>query len=405
MLRINPHSDDDRFHRFGLIEWWDQHRLSAARVVVIGAGALGNEIVKNLALLGIGHVLICDKDHIENSNLSRSVLFRESDNGRPKATVAADAARAIYPGIRARPFVGDVVNGLGAGVFKWADVVLGGLDNREARLFINRQCFRLGRPWIDGAMEQINGVARVFVPEGHPACPTDEPPPCYECTMSQRDWQLLQHRRSCNGLTRDEMAGGRTPTTPTIGSIIAGLQCQELLKLLHNLPTIAGGGMSVVGLSTDVFPTRYPRKPDCTAHDQPDEILDLDAGAASITLLELLNIARDKLAAEPTLDLGRDLIDHLVCPTCSRTEPVHNSLSSISESQLPCPHCPGTRRQVVTFSSLTATSPLLERTPAQIGIPEFDILTARAGERSIALCLNADAPAVLGELFDAEIEL
>ena len=60
---------------------------------------------------------------------------------------------------------------------------------------------------------------------------------------------------------------------------------------------------------------------------------------------------------------------------------------------------------MVTFSSLTATSPLLDRTPQQIGIPEFDILTARAGERSIALCLSADAPAVLGELFDAEIEL
>ncbi|MCS7032853.1 MAG: ThiF family adenylyltransferase, partial [Phycisphaerae bacterium] len=66
--------EEDRFARFRLIGWWDQQKLGAAKVVVIGAGALGNEIIKNLALLGVGNVLICDKDRIEHSNLSRSVL-------------------------------------------------------------------------------------------------------------------------------------------------------------------------------------------------------------------------------------------------------------------------------------------------------------------------------------------
>ena len=86
---------DARFDRFKLIAWWDQQRLARARVLVAGAGALGNEIVKNLALLGVGHVLVADMDRIENSNLSRSVLYRASDNGNYKATVASDAAREI----------------------------------------------------------------------------------------------------------------------------------------------------------------------------------------------------------------------------------------------------------------------------------------------------------------------
>lgn len=67
---------------------------SAAKVLVIGAGQLGNEIIKNLALLGVGNVLIADKDCIEHSNLSRSVLYREGDIGKPKANVAADRARS-----------------------------------------------------------------------------------------------------------------------------------------------------------------------------------------------------------------------------------------------------------------------------------------------------------------------
>src|SRR5882757_2896011 len=81
-------AEDDRFHRFKLIGWWDQARLARAKVLVIGAGALGNEIIKNLAMLGVGNVLVADMDRIENSNLSRSVLYRATDNGQFKATVA-----------------------------------------------------------------------------------------------------------------------------------------------------------------------------------------------------------------------------------------------------------------------------------------------------------------------------
>jgi adenylyltransferase/sulfurtransferase len=99
VIRIAGHHTgaQDRFDRFRLIGWWDQDRLSQARVLVIGAGALGNEIVKNLALLGIGHVFVADRDRVENSNLSRSILFREQDCGRPKAEVVAQrAARPTF---------------------------------------------------------------------------------------------------------------------------------------------------------------------------------------------------------------------------------------------------------------------------------------------------------------------
>ena len=240
-LHISPaHSSaEDRFDRFRLIGWWDQSKLSAAKVLVVGAVALGNEIVKNLSLLGIGNILVADMDRVENSNLSRSVLYRESDNGRFKADVAVESAIAIYPEIRAHAFNGNVVHDLGMGAFRWADVVIAGLDNREARLMINRHCHKVNRPWIDGAIEAIAGTARVFLPGDGP---------CYECTMSQTDWKLLQARRSCNLLSRSEMEQGKTPTTPTIASIIAAVQCQEAVKLLHGMPTIAGQGLGFRGV-------------------------------------------------------------------------------------------------------------------------------------------------------------
>ena len=63
--------------------------MQNAKVLVIGAGALGNEVIKNLALMGVGYIFIVDFDKIEAANLSRSVLFREQDNNRSKAEVVA----------------------------------------------------------------------------------------------------------------------------------------------------------------------------------------------------------------------------------------------------------------------------------------------------------------------------
>src|SRR5258707_4418030 len=281
---------DDRFNRFKLISWWDQDRLRNAKVLVIGAGALGNELLKNLSLLGVGNVLVADMDRIENSNLSRSVLYRARDNGQLKATAAARAAKEIYPDQRVQAFNGNVVYDLGLGVFRWADIVLGGLDNREARLAITRACWKLNNPWIDGAIEAIQGTARVFVPDGQA-----QAAPCYECTMSETDWRLLNLRRSCNLLTRQEMEHGKTPTTPTISSIIAGVQTQEAVKILHGMESFPGKGWVFAGLSADSYQVEFQRKEDCYSRDPLNEVISLDARADSITVREILEKARQLL--------------------------------------------------------------------------------------------------------------
>ena len=125
--------NEDRFHRFGLIHWWDQRAIAAAKVLVVGAGALGNEILKNLALLGFRKTLVVDLDHIEHSNLSRSILYRAADVGRSKAQVAAEATTAIYDDAVVHPLDANILYDVGLGVFDWADIIIAGLDNREAR--------------------------------------------------------------------------------------------------------------------------------------------------------------------------------------------------------------------------------------------------------------------------------
>ena len=172
----NSDFEEDQYSRLRLIPWWNQDRLKTATIMVVGAGAIGNELIKNLTLLGIGRILVFDMDDIENTNLTRSILYRRCDVGRYKAEVAVERAMEINPDVKAKAFVSNIIDDVGLGVFRRMDVVLGGLDNREARLHINQSCYHVNRPWIDGAIEALNGFARVFVP-GHGAC--------YECTMTR----------------------------------------------------------------------------------------------------------------------------------------------------------------------------------------------------------------------------
>lgn len=384
-----PAAAEDRFSRFRLIGWWDQEKLRQARVLVIGAGALGNEILKNLALLGFANIAIVDLDTIEASNLSRSILYRDSDIGRPKAAAAADAVRNIFPEAKVQAIAADAVNGLGLGVFGWADLVLAGLDNREARLWINRACWKLKKPWVDGAIEGINGVARVFLPGA---------PPCYECTLGETDWAILNRRMSCNLLRLETSSEGKVATTPTISSIIAGLQVQEAVKLLHGLPVLAGHGFIFEGLNHTSYKVEYTENPDCMSHYVFEELVTLPEASRELPLSRLLERARRDLSAqEVVLEFSRDVIHKLACPVCGAEEDLFAAVGTVSYGSGRCPAC-GQMRTVVTAHSFTGAEPFGNRTPEQMGLPPFDVFVARSAEREIAYVIGGDAGAVLGPL-------
>lgn len=379
---------EGRFARLELIEWWDQPRLAAARVLVIGAGALGNELLKNLALLGVGNVLVADLDRIENSNLSRSVLYRAADCGKLKAEVAAERAREIYPDMKTQPFHGNVVYDLGLGIYRWADVILGGLDNREARVAINRGAARAGRVWIDGAIERLDGVARVFDPALGP---------CYECTMSDVDWKMLEARRSCALLTRDEMEQGKVPTTPTTASVVAGIQIQEAVKLLHGMPTLSGQGFVFDGTYHQSYTVTYTRLADCPSHEADEPVVVLPWRTGETTVRTLLERVRNDLGADAVIEVNNDLLSGLECSHCQVIEPLLSSLGKVTESQGRCPDC-GQHRTPQVYHTIDGTEEFLDRTLAEIGVPLWDIVAGRLGMSQKFYEFAGDAPDLLGPL-------
>lgn len=381
---------EGRYHRQALMPWWDQARVADARILVIGAGALGNEILKLLALIGSGFTLIYDPDRIERSNLSRSVLFRQTDEGQPKAEVAARRMREMNPDVRAHAIVDNVLARAGLGVFAWADVVIGAVDNREARVFINSACARTGKMWVDGAIEALSGVVRVFAPDRGP---------CYECTMNATDRKLLAERRSCALLARDAVLRGHVPTSAVAASVIGAMQVQEAIKLVHGQPTLMGEGLHVDGLVSEISRVAYPRRADCPGHDALGEITRLGAGIAEVTLGALLERAEARLGAGAVLDLSRDVIVRLTCPQCGASAPGGAALGAVRESHAACPSCKAHRVVEIASSIGRDTGIDLAQTPAALGLPPLDVIVARQGlERQEAWLFDGDAAAVLGPL-------
>jgi molybdopterin/thiamine biosynthesis adenylyltransferase len=383
-------SAEDRYHRQTLIDWWDQQRVRGARILVIGAGALGNEILKLLALIGSGWTLVYDPDRIERSNLSRSVLFREADEGQPKATVAVRQMREINPDVQGHAVCENVLAKAGLGVFLWADVVIGAVDNREARVFINSACARTQRSWVDGAIEGLSGIVRVFAP--HRGA-------CYECTMNGTDRKLLAERRSCALLARDAVLRGHVPTSAVAASIVGGMEVQEAIKVVHGQPTLTGEGLHLDGLFGEVSRVAYPRRDDCPGHEDLGPIEPLGLGVADVTLGSLLARAEAALGPGASLDLSRDVIVQWSCPSCDDTSSGGAVLGMVRESQAACPRC-GAHRTIEIASSVSRDGQIdLALTPAQLGLPPFDIIVARQGmERQVAWLFDADARAVLGPL-------
>ncbi len=359
-LEIN----DDRYDRLKLIGWWNQDRLQASRVLVVGAGALGNEVVKNLVLVGVGNLSIVDFDRIEMSNLSRAVFFRDEHCGRPKAIVVAEMARQLNPDCRVVGWPVDVTADIGLGLVREMDVVIGCVDNREARLWINRMCWKVGVPWIDGGIQEISGVAKTYCPPAGA---------CYECTMTENDFRLMHLRYSCPLLKREDLQQGKVPTAPTIASFVGALQAQEALKLIHGREVGSGIGLIFNGDANHFYRTTFPRREDCLAHETYDDVISTPLTSSSL-VRDVFEWTEQRLGlVADSLELDRDFLIEFRCENCHQSAAVEQCTNKISHRAAQCPVCLNVRVPQTT-NRIERGDRLADYRLSQLGVPTRDIV-------------------------------
>lgn len=235
------------------IDWWDQSRLREAKLMVAGSGAIGNETLKNLALMGFRHVFVVDFDEIEPSNLSRAVLFRQEDVGKRKVEVAAHRVKelAVDPEFHVEWYHGDLIQDLGPSIYAEMDIVLGCLDNVGARIAIDRCCRLVGIPWIDAGINELGLSVSFFDPKS---------PVSYESTLSKEAVQNANKRNSCFGFKTKAAKEGRVATTQIAGTLVSGLQVQETVKYLCGKEVPVGKRLFFQGITNQLDIFGYPTR-------------------------------------------------------------------------------------------------------------------------------------------------
>lgn len=383
---------------FTLLSWFKKDKVRNARVLVAGAGALGNEVVKNLALFGVGHIYVCDFDQIEISNLTRSVLFREEDafSHAYKAEVVARRAMEINPQIKVTPIVGNLFSEVGFGLYRSVDVIIGCLDSRLARYLLNRLAMRAGKTWVDGSIENLTGVVRVYAPGVS----------CYECGLSRDEFNNIMLRTGCADVVRTQTSAGRVATTPISASIVGAMQVQEAMKVIHTeegepapFKTLAGKMWRFEGMTNSVKTYSFSSwKNTCPAHEQWADVIKCDALSATMSVGKVLEILKTQLGVNA---LEINMRNNKFVEKIISDRPEKEFDIRIPESQLDKYITEHEELRKLSYRTLfhkcfieniDASFPYPEMTLQEIGIPPFDVLQVSTDRGQFFVELSADAP-------------
>lgn len=363
---------------------FEQQRVSAAHVMVVGCGALGNEVLKNLVLLGVGHIVAIDFDKVEIGNLSRSVLFSKSDADahRMKVDVISERLKAMNPAVEVETICGDVAYDVGLGLIQRMDVVIGCVDSRWARYCINRLCMRAGIPWVDGAIEELEGTARVFVPGQN----------CYACNLGPEGLKDLARRMSCSGIIRRHEEVGSVPTTSIMASIIGAVQVQEAMKLVDK-KTFENEWTSLCGkmfyyegqhLTTKLLDFQA-YDDDCAVHDRWTPVRQSELTADTTVADALMMICRLLVVQQVLICLENDcFVDYVEERKNDRRTMVMcpgRAVESFIEMDEMLRGIPNSGLYQHEFREIGDHFPYQELTLAQLGIPTNDVLHVIADDK------------------------
>ena len=161
-----------------------QQRIAASTALVVGVGGLGCAAATYLASAGTGHLLLCDFDTVDATNLGRQTLFRPDDVGKPKAPVATRRLLQQNPGIRITAIGDRLSDAALAEAIGQVDIVLDGTDNFATRFQVSDACVAASVCLVSGAAIRFEGQHAVFGPDYDTS-------PCYRCLYSDADESFL----------------------------------------------------------------------------------------------------------------------------------------------------------------------------------------------------------------------
>jgi len=211
ILALQNNIIPERYQRnLGVINPSEQLRLLKSKVAIIGAGGLGGTVLELLSRMGIGELIIADKDIIEDSNLNRQILSNEINLGQDKAEVAIRRIKEINSSVEITGHSVFIDSKNVKRIIEGADVVVDALDNLPVRFMLQGACRELNIPLVHGAIAGFNGQLTTIFPQ-------------------DKGLELIYGSNKNLPEHGSEVTLGAPTVTP---ALIASLEAQEVIKIL-----------------------------------------------------------------------------------------------------------------------------------------------------------------------------
>ncbi len=194
-----------------------QERIESSTILLIGLGGIGCATASYLASSGVGHLILCDFDTVDETNLGRQILYGPADVGELKANRAVAKLAAMNPDVRLSGITDRLSDHALTEAVQQADVVLDGCDNFATRFQVNDACVQNNRCLISGAAIRFEGQLAVFGPDYSNS-------PCYRCLYQEADESL----DNCAG------NGVLAPVPGVIGTMMAVEAIKRLAAVGEN---------------------------------------------------------------------------------------------------------------------------------------------------------------------------
>lgn len=376
---------------------YEPELLAESVALVIGAGALGQNVVSDLALSGVGEIRIVDYDHFEPHNRTRSPLFpspeEQEQYGRAKAPTVARKLKPLMTAADARVRHAHAwIESLGDGAFKGVSVVLACVDKPSARAYVADKSRLHGIAFVEAGFEGADVTLSCF-----PAARGEEAveAPCWRCSHQEIEGEGTVF--SCLAYAKRVASAGFVPAIQNAAATLAGLQSEAAIASLHKampLPlkfraldlNIRSGQSRVINLQRD---------PDCPGvHRLIDAPPTKLATPATETVEQLLRELTDFFGAPARIELNPALVWSAACTNCTEITEVRKRVWEWALNS----HCNQCDGEFARANGTGADSPIihyyldsesneqiLNTTCAEIGIPPLAFVEASAENGPIQL--------------------
>lgn len=353
-------------------------KIKNTSVLVIGVGAGGNELLKNLLLMGFGNFTIVDFDFIEDSNLSRTTLFRKEDIGKSKALVAAQRLNEIC--LHENPLIkgihGNIMTDVGPGIFIRHDIVVCCVDTLKARAYANDWCVRFKKPYFEMGFEKMNVDITFFDP-----CINNSP--CLREIIGQGDFP--EHRNSCSGLKMKDVSLSHIPTIQVASAMAGVLVATEIIKYLQGNSSLQNKMLQYYGMRQQMNIIGIDRSDKCLIHSEPPFLYEKIPLDNNTTVRDFLHFVNNQSSEYFLVSLPDRFVLDGRCEGCNKEMMYNQRFSLIFDEQRWCDDCRALQQSnyqgnwniISEFHLKMNDQGVLDKKLSSLGVPPMSILSLK----------------------------